>query len=143
MSEPEYPTKLEALKDGLHKAEVLSALLESEFDLLKSNNLAAFEDLQDQKSQTLTVLSAIAPLIIEKDSDEDESLEALGEEVRASINRCRDAHLRNALLIDKKIEATRSALDVLRSSRSVDTGETYDRLGKMNRGLRKGHQTDV
>ncbi|MEL0138220.1 MAG: hypothetical protein VW806_12160, partial [Halieaceae bacterium] len=56
---------------------------------------------------------------------------------------CRDAHLRNALLIDRKIESTRSALEVLRSSRAAETGETYDKLGKMKRGYSKGRQADV
>ena len=144
MSTPEYPDENEALQDGLRKAQALSALLEIEFKLLKENNLQAFEDLQDKKTETLEVLSAITPIIIGVlDSDEDSALKALGQEVRDEINQSRDAHLRNALLIEKKIEANRSALDVLRSSQSIDTGETYDKLGQLKRGLRKGHQADV
>ena len=143
MSTPEYPNNTEALKDGLHKAKVLSVLLETEFKLLKENDLQAFEDLQEKKTNTLEVLSAITPIIIDALDSGEPVLEALGQEVRDEINQCRDAHLRNALLIEKKIEANRSALDVLRSSQAIDTGETYDKLGQLKRGLRKGHQADV
>jgi len=65
------------------------------------------------------------------------------EDIKAILNACRDAHLRNAILIDRKIESTRSALEVLRSSRSADTGETYDKLGKIKRGYGRGRRADV
>ncbi len=80
----------------------------------------------------------------ESDNAEDQQTAAtLVEEIKGLLVTCRDAHLKNAMLIDRKIEATRSALEVLRSSRSADTGETYDKLGKLKRGHTRGRQTDV
>jgi flagellar biosynthesis/type III secretory pathway chaperone len=80
--------------------------------------------------------------LAETEQDDGATL-ALVDEIKGLLAICRDAHLKNAMLIDRKIEATRSALDVLRSSRSADTGETYDRLGKLKRGHSRGRQTDV
>jgi flagellar biosynthesis/type III secretory pathway chaperone len=77
------------------------------------------------------------------EAEDDEAVVSLVEEINALLATCRDAHLRNAMLIDRKMEATRSALEVLRSSRSADTGETYDRLGKLKRGQSRGRETDV
>ena len=77
------------------------------------------------------------------ETDDSETASRLVEEIKVLLATCRDAHLKNAMLIDRKIEATRSALEVLRSGRSADTGETYDKLGKLKRGHTRGRQTDV
>jgi flagellar biosynthesis/type III secretory pathway chaperone len=77
------------------------------------------------------------------ETEEEGATLALVDEIKVLLATCRDAHLKNAMLIDRKIEATRSALEVLRSSRSADTGETYDKLGKLKRGHARGRQTDV
>ena len=88
----------------------------------------------------MPALSGEVPLEEGLDS---ETTSALVEEIKEVLATCRDAHLKNAILIDRKIEATRSALEVLRSSRSADTGETYDKLGRIKRGYSRGRQTDV
>jgi flagellar biosynthesis/type III secretory pathway chaperone len=143
------------LNDGLRHAQALGALLEREFEFLKAGNLDGFEQLQAQKTDTLEQLSALVPLLTpasqteqteeegEQEARANEEASALLEQIEDMLASCRDAHLRNAMLIDRKIESTRSALDVLRSSRSVETGETYDKLGKMRRGYSKGRQADV
>jgi flagellar biosynthesis/type III secretory pathway chaperone len=143
------------LKDGLRQAQALGTLLEREFEFLKAGNLDDFEQLQAQKADTIEQLSALVPLLTrasqteeakgegEQDVRASEEASALLEQIEEALATCRDAHLRNAMLIDRKIESTRSALDVLRSSRSVETGETYDKLGKMRRGFSKGRQADV
>ena len=138
------------LSEGLRYAQALGALLEREFELLKAGDLDAFEQLQAQKAETLERLSSLVPLLTqdrsqaETDSDStEESPMPLLEQIEETLAECRDAHLRNAMLIDRKIESTRSALEVLRSSRSAETGETYDKLGKMKRGYSKGRQADV
>ena len=137
----------DGLRDGLHKANALVALLQEELALLTAGDLDRFEALQSRKAEVLESLSALVPTIsgevpLEKGPDT-ETTEALVEEIKAILATCRDAHLKNAFLIDRKIEATRSALEVLRSSRSADTGETYDKLGRIKRGYSRGRQTDV
>ena len=153
MTAGELPPGTDTLREGVHKANALVALLDEEFALLKAGNLDAFEALQAKKSETLEALSTLMPVLTgeisfaedeESDNAEDQQTAAtLVEEIRGLLATCRDAHLKNAMLIDRKIEATRSALEVLRSSRSADTGETYDKLGKLKRGHTRGRQTDV
>ena len=143
ISRPEATS--DALRDGLHKANALEALLGEEFRLLKSGDLDTFEALQLRKSETLNVLSSLLPILIEEEGLEpaDAQLGALIEEIKIVLARCRDSHLKNAMLIDRKIESARSALDVLHSSRSADVGETYDKLGQLKRGQTRGRQTEV
>ncbi len=151
MTAGEAPPGTDALREGVHKANALVALLDEEFTLLKAGDLESFEALQAKKSETLEALSALMPVLTgeislaeEEDKTEDhETASALVDEIKELLATCRDAHLKNAMLIDRKIEATRSALEVLRSSRSADTGETYDKLGKLKRGHTRGRQTDV
>ncbi len=135
------------LRDGIHKANALVTLLGEEFALLKAGDLESFEALQAKKSETLEALSALMPVLTGEvsltETDDSETASTLVEEIKVLLATCRDAHLKNAMLIDRKIEATRSALEVLRSSRSADTGETYDKLGKLKRGHTRGRQTDV
>jgi flagellar biosynthesis/type III secretory pathway chaperone len=137
----------DVLRDGLHKANALVALLEEELALLTAGDLDSFEALQSRKAEVLESLSALVPTLsgevpFEKGTDT-ETTASLVEEIKEILATCRDAHLKNAILIDRKIEATRSALEVLRSSRSADTGETYDKLGRIKRGYSRGRQTDV
>ena len=135
------------LRDGMHKANALSALLQEELALLTAGDLDSFEALQSRKAEVLESLSALMPTLtgevpIEDGSDVDATV-ALIDDIKEVLATCRDAHLKNAILIDRKIEATRSALEVLRSSRSADTGETYDKLGRIQRGYSRDRQTDV
>lgn len=137
----------DTLREGIHKANALVTLLGEEFALLKAGDLESFEALQAKKSETLEALSALMPVLTGEvsltETDDSETASTLVEEIKVLLATCRDAHLKNAMLIDRKIEATRSALEVLRSSRSADTGETYDKLGKLKRGHTRGRQTDV
>ena len=135
------------LRDGIHKAHTLSALLQEELALLTAGDLDSFEALQSRKAEVLESLSALMPTLsgeapIEDESDVNATV-ALIDDIKEVLATCRDAHLKNAILIDRKIEATRSALEVLRSSRSADTGETYDKLGRIQRGYSRDRQTDV
>ena len=136
-----------ALRDGLQKANALAALLQEELALLTAGDLNSFEALQSRKAEILDSLSALLPALsgevpIEEGPDVDATV-ALIDSIKEVLSTCRDAHLKNAILIDRKIESTRSALEVLRSSRSADTGETYDKLGKIKRGYSRDRQTDV
>ena len=136
-----------ALRDGLHKANALAALLQEELALLTAGDLNSFEALQSRKAEMLDSLSALLPALsgevpIEEGPDVDATV-ALIDSIKEVLSTCRDAHLKNAILIDRKIESTRSALEVLRSSRTADTGETYDKLGRIKRGYSRDRQTDV
>lgn len=147
MSEAESVMSEETLRDGLRKAEALEALLSEEFELLSAGDLDGFEALQNRKTETLEALTSLVPVLTGNthvaDSEDASVHGELIERINVILATCRDAHLKNAILIDRKIEATRSALEVLRSSRSAETGETYDRLGKIKRGYGSGRRTEV
>ena len=135
------------LRDGMDKANALASLLQEELAMLTAGDLDSFEALQGRKADILESLSALVPTLsgdvpIEEGADVDASV-ALIDDIKEVLATCRDAHLKNAVLIDRKMEATRSALEVLRSSRSADIGETYDKLGKIKRGYSRDRQTDV
>ena len=147
MSEAESVMSEDTLRDGLRKAKALEALLSEEFELLSAGDLDGFEALQTRKTETLEALTSLVPVLTGDtqvaDNGDDPVHGELIEGINVILAACRDAHLKNAILIDRKIEATRSALEVLRSSRSAETGETYDRLGKIKRGYGRGRRTDV
>ena len=147
MTSTQQTSSADALRDGMQKANALAALLQEELVLLTAGDLDSFEALQSRKAEILESLSALVPTLsgevpIEEGSDVDTTV-ALIDDIKEVLATCRDAHLKNAILIDRKIEATRSALEVLRSSRSADTGETYDKLGRIKRGYSRDRQTDV
>ena len=147
MTSTQQNPSAEMLRDGVRDANALADLLQEELGLLTAGDLDGFEALQSRKAEILESLSALAPTLsgevpIKGGPDVDASV-ALIDDIKEILATCRDAHLKNAILIDRKIEATRSALEVLRSSRSADTGETYDKLGRIKRGYSRDRQTDV
>ena len=121
----------------------LLEILEAEFTLLQTDNLDGFETLQAEKQVIVEALSEkLAPAGIDNDyrvadGDSDES------DVESMLAMCRDYHIRNGILLGKKIEANKSALNILRSSRHSEEVETYDKLGKVRNPKSVGLQSDV
>ena len=121
----------------------LLEMLEAEFTLLQTDNLDGFETLQAEKQVIVEALSEkLAPAGIDNDyrvadGDSDES------DVESMLTMCRDYHIRNGILLEKKIEANKNALNILRSSRHSEEVETYDKLGKVRNPKSVGLQSDV
>ena len=121
----------------------LLEILEAEFTLLQTDNLDGFETLQAEKQVIVETLSEkLAPAGIDNDyrvadGDSDES------DVESMLTMCRDYHIRNGILLEKKIEANKNALNILRSSRHSEEVETYDKLGKVRNPKSVGLQSDV
>ena len=63
MSEPESAVSEAALRDGLHKANALLALLGEEFKLLSAVDLDGFEALQNRKAEILEALTSLVPVL--------------------------------------------------------------------------------
>ena len=118
------------LKEALQKARALSDILESEFLYLKDNDLDAFESIQQRKADVLLYLTQQSEAIFSTETAELLELETR-ESLRALIRTCKDAHTRNALLIDRKLASTKSTLELFRTSHSHGITETYDRLGEL------------
>jgi flagellar biosynthesis/type III secretory pathway chaperone len=102
-------------------------MLELEFDALKVQNLDEFERLQPIKNDLLSQLTGMAPSkeILEEDPQWGAWLESIAE--------CRDKHRRNAVLMERKLESIRGALDSLRLPGTGSGVEIYDRLGHVSR----------
>ena len=100
----------DTLSTALAKAGSLEQLLETEFDQLKAQNLDAFEATQSSKNSLLQELTRLAGI------EGPESADALGPEwdgFKSQMMHCRDLHRRNEVLIHRKIEAIRGALQSL------------------------------
>ena len=121
----------------------LLEILEAEFKLLQTDNLDGFETLQAEKQVIVEALSEKrTPADIDDDynvtdGDSDDS------NVKSMLAMCRDYHLRNGILLEKKIEVNKNALNILRSSRHSDEVETYDKLGKVRNPKSVGLQSDA
>lgn len=137
-------TTAQALDDtvstALAAASSLEQLLESEFDQLKAQNLDAFEATQARKNALLQELTRLAGI------EGPESADALGPEwdgFKEHMMHCRDLHRRNEVLIHRKIEAIRGALQSLQVEDPASSVEIYDRLGKLSRARRGRGYSDA
>ena len=121
----------------------LLEILEAEFKLLQTDNLDGFETLQAEKQVIVEALSEkLTPTDINDDynvadDDSDDS------NVKSMLAMCRDYHIRNGILLGKKIEVNKNALNILRSSRLSEDVETYDKLGKVRNPKSVGLQSDA
>ena len=116
-------------------ADTLRDLLEQEFEQLKHQDLDAFDARQEQKNTVLHKLTELAGIT------GPDSADALGPEwdpFKQIMGDCRDLHRRNEILIHRKLDAIRGALQSLQAEDPVSSVEMYDRLGKMARRPRAG-----
>lgn len=108
-------------------ARELEQVLEQEFQALQQQQLESFDRLQPAKSDLLDELSRLCPSADELQQDPAWSA------LRESLLRGRDAHRRNSILIERKLEAIRGALSSLQIENPTASVEVYDRLGKVSR----------
>ena len=119
----------------LHKAQALKTVLESEFEALKQQDLSNFDALQQQKIDILTFLGDQDLFERVKHLNEDpqtasKTLE-LWDNVMELIAACKDLHRRNEVLVTRKLDAIRGAIQTIQSPDPQSSVEVYDRLGKL------------
>jgi flagellar biosynthesis/type III secretory pathway chaperone len=113
----------------------LEDILGMEFEALQKQDLERFEQLQERKTDLLAELTGLCPATQRLQSDPD------WQGMLDAMTRCRDMHRRNAMLIERKLEAIRGTLQSLQASVSTSTVEVYDRLGQVARFTRgRGYQ---
>ena len=112
---------------ALPVAEQLHQLLALEFEALKEQDLDRFEHLQAAKTDLMSELARLCP--------DSEVLQAHADwqDLKDILVECRDMHRRNAMLIERKLDAIRGALRSLSAGHASSPVEVYDRLGKMSR----------
>ena len=108
----------------------LEALLELEFNALKVQDLDQFEVLLEEKNHLLAELGRLTGVRQPEDADK---LGAHWNEFRSRMMACRDMHRRNEILIMRKLDAIRGALESLNVSDPTSPVEVYDRLGQIKR----------
>ena len=131
------PDPMERATRALPMAGDLAQILEMEFEALQKQDLERFEQLQARKTDLLAELTGLCPAadILQSDPQWQALLTAMTE--------CRDLHRRNAMLIERKLEAIRGTLQSLQSSVATSTVEVYDRLGQVARFSRSRGYTDA
>ena len=123
------------LGQALALAKTLQDMLEQEFEHLKAQNLDAFEASQAAKNELLQQLAELAGI------DGPDAADALGPQwdgFKEHMAHCRDMHRRNEVLIVRKIDAFRGALQSLQVHDPTSSVVIFDRLGKVSRGQRRG-----
>ena len=115
----------------------LAEILELEFDALRVQDLDKFEELQPIKNELLTELTRLAP-----PAHEVQTLPQW-QSFREVMLACRDAHRRNAVLMERKLEAIRGTLQSLRLEDPSSSVEVYDRLGHISRFSRNTGYSDA
>ena len=106
----------------------LCNVLEKEFEFLKSQNIDNFLSIQDQKEKLLADLSQ---KIIDFDLSASQTKnQPQFDEFFANIQDSQEAQKRNSILVSRKIDAIRGALNTLESKNNSST-ELYNKLGKI------------
>ena len=105
----------------------LAQLLALEFEALKNQDLDQFESLQPVKNTLLAELTQGCPSA--------DDLQQLPEwaELKEQLIECRDLHRRNSILIERKLDSIRGALNSLSAGDGGSSVEVYDRLGQVAR----------
>ena len=106
----------------------ISNILDKEFEFLKGQNIDDFLSIQDQKEKLLADLSK---KIIEFDlSASLVKNQPQFDQFFANIQDCQKAQKRNSILVSRKIDAIRGALNTLESKNNNST-DLYNKLGKI------------
>jgi len=118
----------------------LADLLEREFEALKVQDLDQFEILLSHKNHLLSELTRLTGVNQLNDADK---LGAHWNDFRTRMMTCRDMHRRNEILIIRKLDAIRGALESLNVTDAASPVEVYDRLGQIKRIRRLRGFTEV
>ena len=122
-----------ALPQALACAQELELLLEQEFEALRTQELDRFDALVRSKTDLLHQLGRITGIQDKSDADQ---LDPAWDGFRAQMQSCRQLHQRNEILLIRKLDAVRGALDSLQMVDPTSSLEVYDRLGKVRRARR-------
>ena len=113
--------------DAIRFANELHKLLELEFEALKLQKLSDIESIQEKKIPLLEYLNADSIKANVKEADGETDWESF----KSIISECKSAHRRNEILVNRRIESIKNALNTLTGENRDDELEMYDKLGKL------------
>lgn len=105
----------------------LGALLQLEFEALKSRDLPAFDALQAERGDVLTRLAQVADGVSAQ-----VPLPDWWNALLPGLTQCKQDHLRNIQLLQRQMQAVKGALQALQGESAVSV-DLYDRLGQVSR----------
>ncbi|WP_353245509.1 flagellar protein FlgN [Limnohabitans sp.] len=105
----------------------LGALLQLEFEALKSRDLPAFDALQAERGDVLTRLAQVADGVSAQ-----VPLPDWWNALLPGLTQCKQDHLRNIQLLQRQMQAVKGALQALQGEAAVSV-DLYDRLGQVSR----------
>lgn len=126
------------IRDILTLGNQLKSSLEEEFIALSEKNLDHLEAVQQRKVELLQSIQAQWPQEISSESDESAASDVdmsdpLWDEARTLLNQCKEAHIRNDLLLKRQLEVVRTVLTSLTQRSADNHSALYDKMGRMRR----------
>ena len=120
----------------------LKSTLEEEFIALSEKNLDHLETVQVRKVSLLESIQAQWPQEADTRSEaeadagpsaKDATADPLWDEARTLLNECKEAHIRNDLLLKRQLEVVRTVLSSLTQRSADNHSALYDKMGRMRR----------
>jgi flagellar biosynthesis/type III secretory pathway chaperone len=129
------------IRDILTLGNQLKSTLEEEFIALGEKNLDHLETVQVRKVELLQAIQTQWPAHVASDSDSEDAddqdspdtADPLWDEARTLINECKEAHIRNDLLLKRQLEVVRTVLSSLTQRSADNHSALYDKMGRMKR----------
>ena len=130
--------ELQALLKSVQR---LDSLLTDEYEALKNQKLDTFEALQQEKMSLLHTLASSGVVQNPDQPANPEQLEAvvanpIWNNITEVLERCKNSHQRNELLISKQLDAIKGALSTLQNQNPEGTLELYTKLGRVKSSRR-------
>ncbi len=119
----------------------LKGTLEEEFIALSEKNLDHLETVQVRKVSLLESIQAQWPQDVDTGAeadtnsnlDTDDPSDPLWDEARSLLNECKEAHIRNDLLLKRQLEVVRTVLSSLTQRSADNHSALYDKMGRVRR----------
>ena len=127
----------DAIDQATNLAGQLSNMLELEFQALRNQDIDQFEQLQPVKNELMIEIKRVA------DTVEDLQTQDEWQNFREAMGACQSLHRRNALLMNRQLEAIRGTLQSLRLPDVFTPVETYNRMGYIAQFSRNNSYSDA
>ena len=130
------------IREILTLSNQLKSTLEEEFIALSEKNLDRLETVQIRKVTLLESIQAQWPQEADTRSEaetndvpyaEDATADPLWDEARTPLSECKEAHIRNDLLLKRQLEVVRTVLSSLTQRSADNHSALYDKMGRMRR----------
>ena len=126
------------IRDILTLGNQLKSSLDEEFIALTEKNLEHLEGVQQRKVELLQSIQAQWPQEISSETadaawDSVNTSDPLWDEARTLLNECKEAHIRNDLLLKRQLEVVRTVLSSLTQRSADNHSALYDKMGRMRR----------